>query len=397
MSNLLQARSQVELSRIEKLIRIFWMSTATIGAIVIIVLLMRPRGSHSNHGIEANKAVGSSPRVRAVEPGIIEIAADTPLHKELARLTVVSEKISLPLLSVGGTVVARIRKGSEPMEDRWQFDRPELSTSYADWLRATNEIDFAESQLSKTKALADAETSYLKTNLQRFESLTDGSIPEKDLRQARSALLKSQLQGDKDVFAAQSALRAALKQKAAIERDLAQAGIEPSAFARAAENMVLVVANVPEAKAAQVSIDQACEVHFYVYPGRTFPGHVEAISSVLTQERRTLRVLFDLTDEQHLLKPGMFAEVGLGTEPREAIMIPATALLHIGRSDYVLVNSSENRWRATEVKVGEVRHERCEVLSGLAPGQIIIIRGAILLKSVAAQALTMPIPVVEKS
>jgi cobalt-zinc-cadmium efflux system membrane fusion protein len=108
---------------------------------------------------------------------------------------------------------------------------------------------------------------------------------------------------------------------------------------------------------------------------------------MLTQDRRTLRVLFDLTDKKQLLKPGMFGEVGLGDEEREALLIPATAILHIARGDYVLVAEGDDNFRVTQVTVAEVEEGDCECLSGLKAGQQILSRGAILLKSVAAQSL----------
>ena len=371
-----------------------------LGAIVattaVVVELLRPHQPRITQPANDAKPVETVEPVRVVAAGMLAVAHESPLQKELATFEVASEKISLPLLSVSGTILARIREGSELIEDRWQFSSSELSTSYADWLRAKNEIVFAESQLTKTTELAAAETTFLQTNLKRFESLTSGTIPEKDLRQAQSALLKAQLQGEKDIFAAKSAQRLAIKQQAAVERDLSQAGIEPVVFSRAAEHMVLVAANVPEAKVSQVHEGQSCEVEFYGYPDKIFPAHVEAVSSSLTQERRTLRVLFDLTDEKLLLKPGMFAEVGLGTDARETILIPATALLHIGRKDYVLVAAGADQWRVTEVTVGEVQSGRCEVLEGLKSGDRIISRGAILLKTVAAQTLAMPATVAEK-
>ena len=397
MANSPQASaSSSGLSRLAKLYRMAWMLGSVIATVAIVATLLRPHQPPTEAQEHVTRPAAKLARVRPVGQGLIEVDADTPLHKELTTMKIEVESITLPVLSVSGTIVARIHEGTEPIEDRWQFDKPGLSTSYADWLRAKNEIDFAESQLSKTKALAEAETSYLETNLQRFEGLTGGTIPEKDIRQAKSALLKAQLQGDKDIFSAQSALRVAVKQKAAIERDLSQAGVEPIVFSRAAENMVLVVAYVPEAKVSQAYEDQACEVQFYAFPERTFPGHVEVISSVLTEERRTLRVLFDLTDPEHLLKPGMFAEVGLGTDQRDAVLIPATALMHIGRHDYVLVAAEANQWRVTQVVVGEVQKGRCEVRSGLSAGDTMISRGVTLLMSVASQSLKVPPDAVEK-
>ena len=83
-------------------------------------------------------------------------------------------------LKVSGTILARIRNGAEPIEDRWQFSSPELSTSYAEWQRAKNEIAFAESQLTKTNELANAETTFLQANVKRLEPLVNGTVPEKD-------------------------------------------------------------------------------------------------------------------------------------------------------------------------------------------------------------------------
>jgi len=378
-----------ELSWKAKWIRGAWMVLATVATgLVVAFLLWQPRPA----AVERTADAKPVEPIRILGHGLLEIAPEIPLQKELSRLDLKKRPITRPVLSVTGVVLARIRDGSEPIEDRWQFSSPELSTAYADWLRIKNEIEFDKSQLSKTQELAAAEAAFLETNLAKLEQLTGGTVPEKDLRQAKSALLKAQIQGEKDIFAARSALRAAEKQRSAIERDLARGGIEPVVFSRAAEGMVLVAAHVPEAKVSLVFEGQSCDVHFYGYPDQAFPGHVEAVSSMLTQERRTLRVLFDLTDTKGALKPGMFGTVGLGNEERQALLIPATAVLHIARNDYVLVAEGERNFRVTEVKVGEVEQGECESLSGLNEGDEILSRGAILLKSISAQSLLMHLP-----
>ena len=369
---------------------------AIAATVAVVASLLRPPPPPAERPRTETAAVTLREPVRVLARGLLFVDGDTPLQKELATTDIHAVKISRPILSVSGSILARIHQGAEALEDRWQFSTPELSTPYADWLRAKNDIEFAESQLTKTKELADAETSFLETNVKRLEPLVSSStVPEKDFRQAKSALLKAQLQGEKDIFAAQSALRVAVKQKTATERDLSRGGIESVVFSRAVEHMVLVAANVPEANVSQVREGQACEVRFYGYPNLVFPAHVEAMGSSLTQERRTLRVLFEMADDRERLKPGMFAEVGLGTEERDAILISATSLLHIGRNDYVLAAGGVDQWRVVEVKVGEVQHGQCEVLEGLTSGEKIISRGAILLKAVAGQALALPERVVE--
>lgn len=384
--------ANIEISRIAKVWRAAWMIIAVIGTTAIVVGLLRPHQPPERDQNDRTGAVTKSTEpIAAVSNGLISISQETPLQEELSTVVVKSEQTKLPLVSVSGTILAQVREGSGTFEERWQFSTSELSTLYADWLRALTDIEFAQNQLVKTKELAVAETEFLEANVKRLTSVPAGTVPEKEILQARSSLLQAQLLRGKEIFTAESTLRTSLKQRSAIERNLSRAGIEPEVFARAADHMVLVAANVPENEVSQIHVGQSCEVRFYGYPEIVFPAHVEAVGSTLTPERRTLRVLFDVTDEKNLLKPGMFAEVGLGTDERPSFQIPSTSLLHIGRKDYVLVDAGSGQWRVTDVQLGEVHGERCEVLKGLKVGDRLISREAILLKTVAAQSLMIPL------
>lgn len=121
-------------------------------------------------------------------------------------------------------------------------------------------------------------------------------------------------------------------------------------------------------------------------PGTRF----SRLAPTLSKERRTLRVVFELSDPEGRLRPGLFADVGLGTERREVVTVPAEAVLHIGRADYVLVETKGGEYRVTEVRVGEPHGPRLEIRSGLAPEGRVVGGGAILLKPLAVQALLPP-------
>ena len=150
--------------------------------------------------------------------------------------------------------------------------------------------------------------------------------------------------------------------------------------------MAMLVANVPEQKMTLLKEGQKCTAQLYGYPGQKFEGHVERIGATVSQDRRAVRVLFHLTDAKNQMKPGMFAEIGLGTDSRPALLVPAEAMLHVGSEDYLLVQVEPGRWRITPCVVGESHGSKIEITSGLSPGQTIIGRGAILLKPVVVQA-----------
>ena len=51
-------------------------------------------------------------------------------------------------------------------------------------------------------------------------------------------------------------------------------------------------------------------------------------------------MLFELSDPQGRLKPGMFADIGLGTDLRDTVMVTADGVLHVGRAGLFLVGMS---------------------------------------------------------
>lgn len=375
----------------------FWMIAAVLGIIGVVLFLMRPLKSAPKPAVAPLQTPDKVEPVRVTGPGRIAIEENTSFQKQLSIATLNTKGITDPALSVSGSILGRVHPGPESLEDRWQFSSAELSTNYADWLRVNTEIQFAESQLKKTRELVQAETAYRDDIVKHLQPLMkSGSVAERNVKQAEADLLRTQLEGEKNIYQAEATLRTARKTKAGLERGLSQAGIEPIVFSRVIENMVLVSANVPEARVSQVREGQACQVRFYGYPDKLFPAHVEALGSSLTPDRRTLRVLFELNDPEQILRPGMFGDVGLGTEERDAILVSTEALLHIDRKDYVLVATSGDEWNVTEVSVGEIRNGTAEILAGLAGADRVITSGSILLKPAVVQALALSVSKTEQ-
>ncbi|MGZ0076335.1 efflux RND transporter periplasmic adaptor subunit [Methylomonas sp. EFPC3] len=332
-----------------------------------------------------------SPKVDAVSlagPGLIAVQPGIPLEKKLELTTVKQERISSPLLSVTGAVMARLRSGVGLVEDRWQFSSVELSAIYADWQKAGTEMEFAAKQLTKTRELTAAQLTSQTKVVDRLRKLVaTGTEAARDLSAAEASLLQTQLEGQKAVFEAESALTQATHSHADFERHLLQAGIDPALLQKVPTGASLVMADVPEVRIGLVAVGQGCEARFYGLNNQVFKGTVRSLSPALSPERRTLRVYFELNDPDNKLKPGMYAEIGLGTDPRTAILAPADGILHITDGDYVLTEAQTGIWKVTEVQVGERAGDRVEILDGLTGGERMIGNGAILLKPLVVQAL----------
>lgn len=356
--------------------------------VVLVWLLYTPQSNAPlPEPAQPNAAV-----VQQVGPRLIRIQSGSALAKKLEVASVQSARLTAPVLTVTGTVAASLRPGDGKISDYWQFNAPEILTAYTDMQKATADIAFSETQLARIKELAEARVKAHKKVVERLQKLVAaGTDTEKDLAAEQTNLLQFQIQGQKEIHEAETAVRIAKRAEATFARQLQQAGLEPAMLHSATADMDIVMADVPEGLVARVRIGQGCEAKFFGIPHQVFSGKVNGIAPVLSKERRSLRVLFVVHDPKDLLRPGMFAEIGLGTDARDALLIPADAVIHLGRSDYVLVGDSDpGVWQVVEVQAGEAQGSDVEILDGVKASQRVLSKGAILLKPAILQALQAP-------
>jgi membrane fusion protein, heavy metal efflux system len=330
--------------------------------------------------------------VQVAGKGRIRVDPASALAQKIQSVVVRDQKGVWPIMTVTGFVVARLEPALERLKDRpetrWDFQTLEMAQAYADWLKARDDLPYAEQQLETIKALAKANVKYKTEVAERFRKLAKiGAEAEKDLAAAEADLMQIKLTSQKDTFEAQTAVKTARRTLVTLERQLYQGGVDPHLLLKTGEGRAVVVAEVPEAKVGQIHAGQACRAHFYAFSDTIFPGKVASLAPTLSKERRTLRVFFEMPDLSGLLKPGMYADVDLGTEPRRIQLMPADGVTHWRRADYTFVAENAGIWRVQEVKVGEVHLGEIEVLSGLKAGDRVMGSNAILLKPFLGKVL----------
>src|SRR5262249_9871191 len=245
-----------------------------------------------------------------------------------------------------------------------------------------------EPQLKAVRDLNEARIDAQKKVVARMEKLVAaGTDTEKDLAAERTNFIQFQIQGRKEIHEAETALKLARRAEATLARQLQQAGLEPTMLRSAAAEGDIVVAEVPQPAMGRVRLGMTCEVRFFALPDRVFTGKVSSISPVISKEKRVLNVQFTVKDPENVLRPGMFAEIGLGTDKRQALLVPADGVLHVGDKDYAFLATEPGTWQITEVQTGELRGTNVEVLGGLKAGDRVLGQGAILLKPLAVRVL----------
>lgn len=146
---------------------------------------------------------------------------------------------------------------------------------------------------------------------------------------------------------------------------------------------VWVNAELPESQAALVRQGSVVEARAAGYPDEVFRGRVQAVLPEVDAATRTLKVRVEVANPGARLAPGMFVDLVFGGTPREALLLPAEAVIRTGQRSVVMLAEGEGKYRPVDVQTGEEADGQVEIRSGLQAGQQVVVSGQFLLDSEA--------------
>lgn len=148
---------------------------------------------------------------------------------------------------------------------------------------------------------------------------------------------------------------------------------------------VYVDYSMPERHFDSIHLGQKVLITVQAYPGRVFAGAVSAIAPGIDANTRTLRARATLENPEELLRHGMFAEVRTLLPSRDDILtLPRTAITYnpYGESVFVITSGAAgSKVQRRQVKTGEARDGRVEVVSGLEAGEVVVSAGQVKLRN----------------
>jgi multidrug efflux pump subunit AcrA (membrane-fusion protein) len=119
---------------------------------------------------------------------------------------------------------------------------------------------------------------------------------------------------------------------------------------------VKIIIQVTEEDLPKVRLSQKAKIKVDAYPDREFYGAITLISPTLNSLARTASVEITIPNQNHLLKPGMFAEVDLLIgKADKLVLIPRYAVLTVAGKKKVYVvkgGKAEERWIETGFSEG---------------------------------------------
>ncbi len=131
---------------------------------------------------------------------------------------------------------------------------------------------------------------------------------------------------------------------------------------------------VPENFVAALREGLAVRASAPAFPGRTFTGKVASIDSRVDMATRSVTVRALLANDDGALRPGMFLNVVLANDERDALVIPEEALSPEAERQYVFV-VNDDKVERREVRIGSRRPGSVEIVGGLNAGEQVIVEG----------------------
>jgi len=146
---------------------------------------------------------------------------------------------------------------------------------------------------------------------------------------------------------------------------------------------VTVSASVGEGDVSLVRVGEPVKVAVASYPNRQFAGVVQSLGDSLDPKTRTLSARCLVENPAGLLRPQMFGRVTLVTHAgRASLLVPRSAVLLDSGQSVVYVAEGDG-YEKRVVKTGEVVGAKIDILSGVNPGDHVVVKGAFILMSQA--------------
>ncbi|MBX3023505.1 efflux RND transporter periplasmic adaptor subunit [bacterium] len=149
----------------------------------------------------------------------------------------------------------------------------------------------------------------------------------------------------------------------------------------AALDEVIVTADVPEASVGELRVGQTARILESGASDGGVSGTIESIGAVVDPQRRMVDVRVRVPNAAGRLRPNGFVQVAFTPDEQPRVVVPVGAVVTDDQESFVFVRAagSDTALDRRQVTLGHQQGGQVEVLSGLAPGEAYVTKGALLL------------------
>ncbi len=290
-------------------------------------------------------------------------------------------------------------------------ESPELGGAQSDFLQkraaasaAGPSVELAKSSYERAKALYDKSEGIALTEVQKRESEFRAADAARAIATAAAEGAENRLhlfgmdQAAVDLLAKTTEITPHFAVTAPISGRVIQREVtlgelvspeKEALLVLAGMDTLWVLADVPEARLAEIAVGNASVVTVGTGKGAIFRGAVSMISPAVDPTTRSAQVRIEVKEgAAATLRPGMFARVEIETgdkaTEREAVLaVPDEAVQTVEGvpSVFVPIAGDETAFARRAVRIGAPFGGMIPILAGLAEGERIVVAGSFILKA----------------
>jgi membrane fusion protein, heavy metal efflux system len=341
------------------------------------------------HGKTRTLPQDATPRV---ETGVVDYGGmqqDLSLSGKIAYGEDRYSKISSPLqgrvVEVRAHLGDRVKAGAVLLV----IDSPDIAQAYSEYVKEDSDLQYATRSHELAKDLYSNKALPLKDLKQAENELVKARA---EFRRAKERLLSLRVPAEElnkpldkqqitSRFEMKSPLTGIVVERVVTPGQSVGGDANQVLFTVADLDMLQVVADVYERDLALVKEGQFAKVKVEAYPEVDFPATVASVGDVVDPASRTIKLRAWVNNQDHRLKPEMFARLHIQVgDATKILVVPKEAVLESDGKQFVFVVEEPNRYVRHEVKVSNFTPDQMRVLEGLTPGQRIVTKGAVLIK-----------------
>jgi len=281
-------------------------------------------------------------------------------------------------------------------ETLYTIDSPDLVQAESSLIAAAGVADLTAKALVRAKDLVDNEGLAQKDYQQ---AMSDQQTAEAALKAARDTVRlfgKSEAEISEivakrridPILVVPSPISGRVTARTAQPGLLVQPGNAPAPYAVADLSTMWMMANVAESDSPLFHAGQSVQVKVMAFHDRDFAGKISVVGATVDPATRTVAVRSEVSDPQHLLRPGMFATYVIHTgDPVTALAMPLDGVTREGDGTMsVWVTHDRRHFTRRTVALGMQQNGFHQIVSGLRAGELVVLKGAVFLSNMLNSA-----------
>jgi cobalt-zinc-cadmium efflux system membrane fusion protein len=287
-------------------------------------------------------------------------------------------RIGVPLAGRVTQVFVELGQPVEKGAPLFAVASPDLAALEVEQSKAKVDVDAAKSVLDRTKAIVEARALPEKEATAAAQQLHQSEL-SLNVAQSKLASLDVTTRSENE-FVVHAPRAGRVVEKNVLPGQELAPGSETALMLVADLSTVWVVADLFESDSDGVLPGVPARVTITSLPGVVLDGKVDMVSAVVDAERHTVPVRVRLDNADGRLKPNTYAKMQFqASTPAGSVEVAAGALVSDGSRQYAYVKNAAGRFVKRDVVAGAVRDQRVVVFKGIAPGETVVSKGAILL------------------